>query len=121
MDNKDLLKLLTPDMTEHEQQKALYDLGYTQYVHKFTDYYGDGDCYVWMAGGSKCSLADLAFRLRDDAKYIHRTSFVRAVKMIYAHCGDGKKTSRENIWSWFSREAKPIHWVIASLIAIRSN
>ena len=114
MDNKDLLKLLV--MTEHEQQKALYDLGYTQYVHKFTDYYGDGDCYVWMAGGSKCSIADLAFRLRDEAVKESHKKFYDAIYEVMAYCGDDSWASM----LWGMAYAKPIHWVIASLIALRS-
>jgi len=66
------------------------------------------------------SLADLAFRLRDEVKYIHRCSFVKAVLTVYWHCTECRRNPQdETLWRWFSREAQPIHWIIAALIALK--
>lgn len=57
------------------------------------------------------SLADLAFRLRDEASVVGKMH-----KGIKAVC---KKVCAPNmVWvEWWTYEAKPIHWIIAALIA----
>ena len=61
------------------------------------------------------SLADLAFQLRDEVS-CRESSSVSWRQAKYAVCfNETKYTSIYN--KWFVDEAKPIHWIIAALIA----
>lgn len=60
------------------------------------------------------SLADLAFRLRDEVRYLGNKKdkyFFEARAIV---C---RKSSATVAGIWFSRDAQPIHWIIAALIA----
>ena len=113
-----LLKVLEIE-SEEQQIKALYELGYTEYFAKRKC--GDGFKYECRTG----SLADLMFRLRgecDDVKFMEGQ---KAVYLAYHYEEKhwetfGKTTTYAEAQAWFgTKEAKPIHWVIASLIAIK--
>ena len=67
------------------------------------------------------TLPCLAFRLRDEAIMLKEFPFLMARVYNHAH---GYKPNKGEIhapimmmWIWFAGYAKPIHWVIASLIA----
>ncbi len=91
---EELLKLL--DMSEDEQKEwcVLYT---NMRLYEFPDTFAE-------------SLADLAFRLRDEAvvKYGDLVWHKAVVKI----CGYMWKET-----AWFKNYGKPIHWIIAALIA----
>lgn len=113
--NKDKL-LAVLDMSEDEQYR---------WVSRSTQQknFGYTICPNWdTLPYQRMVLADLAFRLRDEVKYIHRCSFVRAAQLVYCHCLNVEKVPKDDtLWRWFSREANPIHIIIAALIAKESN
>ena len=108
----DYLKLL--DMTEQEQRKWLV-------LHHILKYKQPQPNQIrWE------SLADLAFRLRDEAVNKTNNYFPARMYEVYKHYlqSQGMKKeiiSREIIWEdvdvWFVSVAKPIHWIAAALIA----
>lgn len=108
MDNKELLAVL--DMSEEGQWRWLTDPDREDFWPHISIFIERREWY----------LADLAFRLRDEVKYIHRCSFVRAVLLVFSHYFK-KKPQDDTLWRWFSREANPIHWIIAALIAKNHN
>jgi hypothetical protein len=59
------------------------------------------------------SLADLAFRLRDEVVKESHRAFHDAVYEVMEYCGDDSWASAY----WGMALAKPIHWIIAALIA----
>jgi len=74
------------------------------------------------------SLADLAFGLRDETKHLsYGGQFFAARELICCKVSgwyereqkeEGRThSSLHDAGVWFTREAQPIHWVIASLIA----
>ncbi len=114
MDNKELLAVLKIT-SEVEQIEWLIEKGITdgslarsQITNRIVPH--------WI----RIELSELAFRLRDEVKYIHRCSFVKAVQLVYGHYF-AKIPNDDTLWRWFSREAKPIHWIIATLIAKNHN
>lgn len=100
MDKEELLKVL--DMSEQEQA-----------VWTEKPEHGNrqmGEC-----------LAYVAFRLRDEAVNM-TNNWVPARIEVYKHCIDTPKelhpeTIVDNSDTWFISVAKPIHWIIAALIA----
>jgi len=108
MSNEELLKVL--DMSE--PIKALYELGYTEYFVRLRCG-RDGTTCECKTG----SLAGLAFRLRDEARKCSDEALVKAWAMVYHYdCPDARNTAGD-VYIWWLWNAKPIHWVIASLIA----
>ena len=111
MTKEELLKVL--DMSEDEQW------GWLIYNRAKYGYVLFQDC---LSGNSKrMAIADLAFRLRDEAIMLKEFPFLMARVYNHAH---GYKPNKGEIhapimmmWIWFAGYAKPIHWVIASLIA----
>ena len=89
-----LLKIL--DMTEEEQ--------YRWAVGKYSKY---------LARYPQSSLADLAFRLRDEAM---SSSNLRKALLDVHQKAEGPQNREQDYGFWFLR-AKPIHWIIAALIA----
>ena len=87
----DLLKVL--DMSEVEQWEWLEKK------------YGPGAFH---------SFASLAFRLRDEVRR-EKGNYDHAVYIVYNY--EKQKRKYENVFYWMAYIAKPIHWVIASLIA----
>jgi len=72
----------------------------------------------------RVSLADLAFRLRDEAIKLSPICFQQArakiyYKVYYYLKGESELVSKEFLCTaeWWIEEAKPIHWIIAALIA----
>ena len=95
----DLLKIL--DMSEDEQINWLMDKDYMP------------NYYVGMRGRKHDdSLADLAFRLRDEAKGHSWNGWLDATKEVWKTIH--KYWTYEQFWM---SQAKPIHWIIAALIA----
>ncbi len=96
MTDQELLAVL--DMSEDEQFRWLMDndIVTNEYV--------------------KCSrhliLADLGFRLRDEAMNFNKGAWRDATEQIWRECHD----YREYRNFWVDR-SKPIHWILASLIA----
>ncbi len=102
----DKLKVL--DMSEEEQLEWLIEKGITdgslarsQVTHKIVS--------RWI----RIEFADLAFRFRDEAisnPYLHDA-------MIDVHQAvEGPQDRKMNFIFW-SMRAKPIHWILAALIA----
>ena len=100
--NKDqLLKIL--DMCENKQWKWLIkNIFKISWDGKYTHFYYQNEEIL--------SLADLAFRLRDEDKY----NFVFGLVEVWQHLKNemGTPSPGEMI-----RDSKPIHWIIAALIA----
>lgn len=107
----DLLKVL--DMTEEEQITWLAGEG----VVKLTGKVGQ------MIPVE--SLADLAFRLRDEARADLRgeIDFRKGMAKVYytVHKLPENSVAVFSIYIWFVEEAKPIHWIVAALIAKESE
>lgn len=126
------------DMTEEEQHKWLYE-----YADK-NDLIGIdlwcNFCITWKMSDVvliNCSIADLAFRLRDEAAKIKNfgedlDSVIVALSNYICspppNCHLGKtfldylnKVGASSMWvnnlsAWWNRTAQPIHWIIVSLI-----
>lgn len=97
----DLLKVL--DLTEEEQKDWLWN---NKLIHEDE------------------SLADLAFRLRDEAVKLSPVCFQKARAKIYYQVyyypiGERVLQSKNFLCTaeWWLEEAQPIHWIIAALIA----
>ena len=91
----DLLKIL--DMSEDEQDRW---------------------CALNTDRKSHESLADLAFRLRNE---VIAGGLFRKMITIHEYCDKGCNKMYSHTMagaqSWFIAQAKPIHWIIAALIA----
>lgn len=94
-------------MTEEEQQiKALKYKGYISY-----------ETYCQLCS-CRISLADLAFRLRDEVKGSEgMNAWVKATKKVFEHINPKANSNYYLTASYFVDNAKPIHWIIAALIA----
>lgn len=114
--SKELLAVL--DMTEDEQIDFLFDRGHI-----------DNDDYEHMAGNEPSKwradirhrvLADLAFRLRDEVvghtPYSNRYFYNEAFDMVYKRAEENREEGTDKA-NWALDFARPIHWVVASLIA----
>ncbi len=95
MDKEELLKVL--DMSEEDQ---------------------------WVFCAQHCkkpieSLADLAFRLRDEVlNKVNGILATHALQVVYFYVsGIPSGWTDKMVLEWFSFSAKPIHWIIAALIA----
>ena len=106
MTKEQLLKVL--DMSEDEQWEQCY-----RHIPEF--------------GQHEYSLADLAFRLRD--KYLsidyERATwmvccYVKKMQCIYINCGEEQLHAVVKD-GWWIYHSKPIHWIIAALIAREIN
>ena len=117
----DLLKVL--DMSEEEQLQWLIDKNIT-----------DGSLAISQVTNEivphwiRIELADLAFRLRDEvAKVKDLSDIFNPTKLTIAYfdafmdiCDYYKYPWSENkgdVYTWIMYCAKPIHWIIAALIA----
>ncbi len=101
MDNKELLAVL--DMSEDEQIEWLRTNVFTSM--RFRE---------WI----RTSLADLAFRLRDEAKGSEGVvKYGKAMQIVCDHFYKCENTTMEIVNSFAAYVAKPIHWIIAALIA----
>jgi hypothetical protein len=58
------------------------------------------------------TLADLAFRLRDEAVGYNRNRWIDALRTVWKY-SHNYRTSKQ----FWMIESKPIHWIIAALIA----
>lgn len=100
MTKPELLAVL--DMSEEEQKQWLHD----NFLNR--EYYYP-------------SLADLAFRLRDEAVLLDNFPWACAEVYNYAHnykLGPNEVPAPTTLmWIWFANQARPIHWIIAALIA----
>jgi hypothetical protein len=142
--SKELLAVL--DMAEKEQRKVMGNYVVKKKSHdvKCLDWTGTPCRHCgkkWKTWGErrkdksvckgpfvyKGSLADLAFRLRDEAvkivnKYEYPTQYLHGMEMVYKKATKTKgvrhdpKIYRE-AEEWFSLKAQPIHFIIAALIA----
>ena len=85
---------------------------------------------IWCAKNAgldllDATLADLAFRLRDEAVWHISDEAIphweNALKKIYVHlfsCLEPETEYAEKVmWRWWFESAKPIHIIIAALIA----
>jgi len=100
----DLLKVL--DMSEDEQYYWVcqFHAKYHFKISLFPDNHEE----------MRKELADLAFRLRDEAVAKNHADFHNAIYNIMV------KVEGDNKWAtafWGECLAKPIHWIIAALIA----
>ena len=84
--------------------------------------------YGWLLSTIRehkaCCPADLAFRLRDEAiaeddKSEINCSWCEASYEVYLYVigEENEMEAKEGLDTWFSMRAKPIHWIIAALIA----
>ena len=101
----DLLKVL--DMSEKEQYIWLFGAGI---IHHHPTNENQIE-----------SLADLSFRLRGEIAVSHDIQWAYAE--VYNKAGGYKLRPYEThdpttiMWIWYATRAKPIHWIIAALIA----
>lgn len=97
----DVLELL--DMTEEEQEKWVRNAGIIDVFPRVE------------------SLADLAFRMRDEIEFKQQHCWTKAIRIIHDECvgihPDVEKTSWMAIYRWFFNYAQPIHWIVAALKA----
>ena len=133
MTEDQLLKVL--DMSEEEQVEFFYIKGYRQLVDTFPagglriKYNKNNEIISVKHSQSKLrfdrlTLADLAFRLRDEVKDLtHKdpewgdiNSLYKAQKSIYEKI-TGEIAFVPQLAEWWVMEAKPIHWIISALIA----
>lgn len=131
----ELLKVL--DMTEEEQRKQLpFLLDKKAKEHKIaTDPNQHSRCLVCDKGYSNLeeykkfkkqhptcspfpyrkSLADLAFRLRDEAVARQDGTWCEAEHEVYLYLEKDKQGW--DLDTWFVMEAEPIHWIITAIRA----
>ena len=64
------------------------------------------------------SLADLAFRLRDEA--VNHQGWGEAIKDVCDYW-QGKNNTGITLSGFWIHRAKPIHWIIAALIALEKS
>ncbi len=109
----DLLKVL--DMSEEEQVSWLCN--YIYHHEKGADYW-----HNFL--NRHISLADLAFRLRDDlvkqAPYSMRYAWENALEEVYQYEKELNKEGTDKA-GWGLDWSQPIHWIIAALIAKNKN
>ena len=100
-------------MSEEEQWDCLNSLGYVSPKESY-DYYALGKRYEFQRTTRKI-LADLAFRLRDEAMEVPKTKrfFHDALYEIQKHLN---QTEWATAW-WGYAIAQPIHWIAAALEA----
>lgn len=88
----------------------------------------EGDQLIWCAKNAgfnllDATLADLAFRLRDEAIAKDDKSEIdcwwcEASYQVYLYViGEENEQDEAGLDTWFSMRAQPIHWIISSLIA----
>ncbi len=107
MTNEELLKVL--DMSEEEQTSWLCSYIYCN---------KKGEDYWYNFLNRHISLADLAFRLRDEAVKSSHVDFHEAIYDVMM------KVEGHDSWAtafWGECIAKPIHWIIAALIVKESK
>ena len=66
---------------------------------------------------NRLSLADLVFRLRDEAIKLPNYLWAKATKLVYEYTNPASATNFYLAASYFADKAQPIHWIIAALIA----
>jgi hypothetical protein len=96
----DVLEIL--DMTEEEQ---------AHWIVEWLEYNGQkGDLERY----NRCelSLADLAFRMRNEAVRNYKKEWDRAIVTIQI-----KYATSNNYGSWWQNMSQPIHWIVAALKA----
>ena len=78
-------------------------------------------CVANTEPGSWAHLADLAFRLRDEVIKNNKTpagQLYKATECVYVYLAENNiLTPRIHSNPWWKYHAKPIHWIIAALIA----
>lgn len=85
----------------------------------------EGEQYKWVLlesnahdGLAKLCLADLAFRLRDEAAKESQSAWEQAVGEVKFHCCRDRADWQDMTGAyWFFSAAQPIHWIVAALIA----
>ncbi len=108
MTEKELLAVL--DLPENEQWRWAI----TNLADYDPEYKND-----WRFPPKYCSktihsLADLAFRLRDEADEF---DWQYGMERVFQHCFPDRWGIPEDIYGWFASTAKPTHFIIAALIA----
>ena len=109
----DVLEIL--DMTEEEQCRYLAKLFQKRYfdTDKWPEWYGICDILIHNTfPGRKVILADLAFRLRNEAVKRDITKYIDAENIVKAYVLT--KTRIAINWSY---DSQPIHWIVASIKA----
>ena len=95
------------DMTEEKQWAWL--------LNRCVEFWPDEEVFI---GSQEKYLADLAFRLRDEvAKEDSGVLFGRGLAKICFKIYGGNNYNLNEFLSWSTVKAKPIHWIIAALIA----
>ena len=106
-----LLKVL--DMPEVEQWEWLHSWVRAKYFKENSAY------YVWFSGDIKRASADHAFRLRDEVLKKEKFWYGN-LHIVYCHVKNmniNYDITPGTLSQYFLFEAKPIHWIIAALIA----
>lgn len=108
----DLLKVL--DISEEEQYNWLWQRSATfGFDLKWIDFdVPSAYDHSVKKEIAKC-LADLAFRLRDEAM---SSRYLYSALLDVHQKAEGPQNRKQDFGFWFLR-AKPIHWIIAALIA----
>lgn len=108
MDKQKILKVL--DMNEDEQWEWLEDNGYIDWNKacfcKSYEY-----TYIFNKKGT---LADLAFRLRDE---VDNKLWITGTQAVFTHLLPGYSNNVYSVATYFSDTAKSIYWILAALIA----
>ena len=63
------------------------------------------------------TLADLAFRMRDETVSLPDYQWAKATKYVYEYILSDAATNYYLAASFFADKAQPIHWIAAALIA----
>ena len=74
------------------------------------------------AGSRVVHVAELAFKLRDKVKGSEGAdAWVKASQVVFAHIHPEYSNNVYSVAAYFADKAKPIHWIIAALIAKDNN
>lgn len=116
---KVVLEALFPGKTDWKHYAHYGDKGVTcEYCGKFAEYgttIGEyGDCpEPNITGRKEISLADCAFRLRDEAYGRDMQILDEGMRDVWEADGSPELGYED----WFNLEAKPVHWIQAALLA----
>ena len=110
----DYLKIL--DMTEDEQLEALNNLWQNRQLPEWFNLSPDLNGKIWMTVPNRHLLADLAFRLRDEAVQLC-ISWEKAKEDVWVYVCHKKPDVEISYIGFWTNLAQPIHWIAAALIA----
>ncbi|MCJ7828764.1 MAG: hypothetical protein MUP81_03365 [Dehalococcoidia bacterium] len=108
-----------------DEIRAVLDLPAEEQWKKLDEIFPDDlhcCCSIPICIEGRKDLADLAFRLRDEAVKIDKDKWLEACCEVIGYmeqrecCPTCHKEYSKKYWDW-NKESQPIHWIIAALIA----